>query len=614
MLRRLRVPGLMTGCLVAVLLATTAGLGHAVTVAEVTGAVASAAAIEPNGEIHSSFGDAPDEMWLYWRGPDSVVSFGPDLGYGSTAQAVAPTATPVDTSGPFWQVELTGLTPNTTYHYAIGNSGVDHTFRSAPTGDFVWDDIGDTGTTYRGGCNTPWMSQVWQQIAAEQPALVTHGGDISYANSCGKPAVHQFWEDIAPVATQAAMQFAWGNHEAGSSQADSLGNYKGRFNMPHAQTVPSDTPTTVSGVGCPSPADPTKNGCRGDDWGYFTAGHVLFVAYPEPWTGAYPDWLSKVDPLMAQAEADPNIFMIVTYGHRPAYGNGGGGDLDLRAAIDTLGDKYSPAARPDGKYLLNVAHHVHSGQALTARHGVVHLVDGAGGTDIVTTASAAAGTLFISGHFSHLRTTFSGDRLTYSFICGPDSSPASGNTCTAGSVMFSQTLTGYDGSGGPPPPPPPTTKDYITNPSFETDKVGWTGLYNAQSKTVRTLVDKRDGQYSLKIVRNVNTVGPAGVVSKPSWVATTTAAAHFDAGVWVRGQKVGQSQAVVLQIDEVNPAGTIVGTKSTTLTFSDVAWHQLTVPYTTVGANNHLDFVVYSPTLKANAWFLADLASLVGPS
>ena len=251
------------------------------------------------------------------------------------------------------------------------------------------------------------MAQVWQQLADDNPAVVTHGGDISYANSCGKPAVHQFWEDIAPVATQAAMQFAWGNHEAGSSAADSLGNYKGRFNMPHTQTVPSDTPTTVSGVGCPSPADPTKNGCRGDDWGYFTAGHVLFIAYPEPWTGAYPDWLSKVDPLMAQAEADPNIYLIVTWGHRPAYGNGGGGDLDLRAAIDTLGDKYSPSARPDGKYVLNVAHHVHNGQALTPRHGVVHLVDGAGGKDSSTTGNPAAGTLWISGHFSHLRTTFS---------------------------------------------------------------------------------------------------------------------------------------------------------------------------------------------------------------
>jgi len=29
---------------------------------------------------------------------------------------------------------------------------------------------------------------MWQQIAAEQPNFVTHGGDISYANECGWPA------------------------------------------------------------------------------------------------------------------------------------------------------------------------------------------------------------------------------------------------------------------------------------------------------------------------------------------------------------------------------------------------------------------------------------------
>ena len=126
-------------------------------------------------------------------------------------------------------------------------------------------------------------------------------------------------------------------------------------------------------------------------------------------------------------------------------------------------------------------------------------------------------------------------------------------------------------------------------------------------------MDKYDGSYSLKVIRNVSTAGPAGVVSKPSWVPSTTAAAPFTAGAWVRGQKSGQSQAVVLQVNEVNAAGTIVGTASASLTFSDVAWHHLTVPYTTVGANNHLDFVVYSPSLKANAWFLTDSVSLVGP-
>src|SRR4051794_36901466 len=95
---------------------------------------------DANDEIHVDYGDTPGTtMWVHWHGPDSLLDYGPDATYGTEVTAAAPPVTPVDSTGPFWAVQLTGLTSNTIYHYRIGAAGLDHTFKTAPTGDFVWD-------------------------------------------------------------------------------------------------------------------------------------------------------------------------------------------------------------------------------------------------------------------------------------------------------------------------------------------------------------------------------------------------------------------------------------------------------------------------------------------
>lgn len=410
-------------------------------------------------------------MRVYWRGPDTLIEYGLDQTYGMQATASQGTITPVDTTGPFQQVKLTGLQPGTTYHYRIGLNGPDYSFKTPATGDFTWSDIGDTGTSYYdqstpSNCDKFWMPSMWQQVAADDPDFVFHGGDISYANECGEPAVHAFWNDIAPVSTKAAMQFSWGNHEYGSPSStapagtprDSMANYKGRYRMSNAQIVPNDTPSKTTHPGCPSGTSNAQNGCYGNDWGYFTVGHVLFIGAPEPWVNAYADWQQKADALMAAAQLDPNIYFVVTQAHRPAYSSisNNGGQADYRSAVDALGDKYSPSARPDGKYVLNVGHHVHGAEVFAPQHGVVHITNVGGGTKLASIRSLSPGSIWKQDHFGYMRTNVSDNTMKIEIVCGQIFPLNTGSDpCDAGSVIYATTLSGY--KAGPALPKVTTT-------------------------------------------------------------------------------------------------------------------------------------------------------------
>lgn len=447
-------------------IALTAALGVAAVVLAcfVAAQPAGAAAADTVDEIHSAYGDdAGTQMWVFWRGAETALSYGTTAAYGSTATATPNPITPVDIAGPFLRVELTGLSPGTVYHYRIGDTGLDHQFKTAPTGDqpWVWDDIGDTGTSYYAagsapGCNKTWMPEVWQQIAADNPDVVTHGGDISYANECGQGAVHQFFEDIAPIATMRPMEFAWGNHEYSSpppsapsgTPRDSMANYKGRTYIPNSQSTPNDKPKKLTNPGCAPAPGSTTNGCQGSDWGYFIAGGVLFISEPEPWYNAYPAWQKWADALMAQEMTDRDVKVFVTYGHRPTYTSvysakqhDWADEPALQAAVNALGDKYG-ANVTGGKYLLNVGHHIHGGEAFAAQHGVVDVTDGGGGTEEESYRKQAPNSLWRTDHFEHLRVTVDGGTLGLAFVCGPvfPLNPTR-DPCTEGDVIYAQTLT-----------------------------------------------------------------------------------------------------------------------------------------------------------------------------
>jgi calcineurin-like phosphoesterase family protein len=364
-------------------------------------------------EVHYTF-TGPSSVAFDWRGTATDIRYGATTSYGGTALTHTPSPLPFSSAGPFQEVELTGLTPGATYHYSIGG-GPDQTMTTAPTGGFRFDvdaDVGDSGAYGN-------VRATQDQIAADKPAFVLVAGDLSYGNAHGQAAVDQHFNDVMAWSQQAAYMPAWGNHEWDTPATDDLRNYKGRFVVPHPQTSPT----------APAP------GCCGEDWGWFDAGGVRFISYPEPYPGGtWSDWQSKADAIFAAAQADSSIHFIVTYGHRPAYSTGHHpGDATLAGILNTFGDRYS-------KYVLNLNGHSHDYERFQPIHGVTHITAAGGGASLETPwTSTDSRTAFRAMHLEHLRVDVSDTGMRIEALCGPASS-SDDMTCAQGSVIDTYTI------------------------------------------------------------------------------------------------------------------------------------------------------------------------------
>jgi hypothetical protein len=343
-------------------------------------------------------------------------------------------------------------------------------------------------------------------------------------------------------------------------------------------------------------------------------GHVLFISYGEPDPNSYTDWQTKVDPIMAAAQSDPNITFVVTYGHRPAYSSAASQVAPaLQTAINNLGDKYSPAARPDGKYVLNVAHHVHGGEAFSPQHGIYHATDGGGGTDVFGYSQTAAGSLWKTGHLEHLRVTVTGPSMNLEFVCGPAYGPKpSYQPCTAGSVMFTETIGGT--TPPPPPPPPPGPTEYVTNPSVENgDMTGWFGVYNAKSQVtaVQPAGGAYDGTWALRITNTATAAQAAGLQNaRPYWVTNTTAGTTYTGSAYVSGPA---GTVINLMLRECTSAGSCNTYAQKSVTLSAGAWSKVVTAYTAASSGNQIRYYLYAKTIGAGQSFYADKFSETSP-
>ena len=382
-------------------------------------------------EVHYTFTGSAS-VAIDWRGAANDVRWGTSTDYGQTAVGVAPAWTPWSSPGPFWQLELGGLEPGTTYHYSIGG-GPDYTFHAppSPNSNFRFDAVGDLGDT----TNFSKLGATLDSISADDPSFVLMVGDLTYGNSTTIAAVDQHFNDVMRWSTRSAYMPAWGNHEYDVPGSDDLRNYKGRLLMPHAAASPG-SPAISAG---------------GNDWGWFDAGPVRFIAYPEPWTGAWSDWQSKADPLMRQAQDDPNIKYIVTYGHRPAYSTGShAGEAGIASILDGFGQTYS-------KYVLNINGHSHDYERFAPIQGVTHVTVGAASSLAGPWSSTDPRTAMRALHLSHLRVDVGATGLKLQAICDSSSSQED-LTCAAGSVMDEFVI-------GTPPVLPAATDFYVDKTS-----------------------------------------------------------------------------------------------------------------------------------------------------
>ncbi len=357
-------------------------------------------------EVHYTF-TGPTAVAIDWRGAASDVRWGTTTDYGQTATAVAPAWTPWSSPGPFWQLQLGGLVAGTTYHYSIGG-GPDYTFHAPPASTFRFDAIGDVGDTV----NFSKLGATLDNISADDPSFVLMVGDLTYANGTSMAAVDQHFNDVMRWSTRAAYMPAWGNHEYDVAGSDDLRNYKGRLLMPNPAA---------------SPGSPAIS-CCGNDWGWFDAGPVRFISYPEPWTGAWSDWQSKAGPLMRQAQDDPKVKYIITFGHRPAYSTGyHPGEAQIASILGGLGESYS-------KYVLNINGHSHDYERFQPIQGVTHVTVGAPSSLEQPWTSTDARTALRAMHLSHLRVDVGDTGLKLQAVC--DSSVSGEDrTCPAGSVL-----------------------------------------------------------------------------------------------------------------------------------------------------------------------------------
>jgi hypothetical protein len=293
-------------------------------------------------------------------------------------------------------------------------------------------DIGETSSYAR-------MGPVQSQIASVAPAFVLMVGDLTYANAHGQATVDRHFNDVMPWSQDAAYMPAWGNHEWDVPTADDLRNYKGRFDLPNAQT---------------SPGSPSVS-CCGEDWYWFDYGNVRFIAYPEPWSGAWSDWNTRAAALMSAAQSDPAIRYIVTFGHRPPYSSGHHpGDNTLKGYLDALGTTYS-------KFVLNLCGHSHNYERTYPQHGVVHLTVGTGGASLEQDGSCLwlactkpSWSAYRAMYLGSVKLRFTDTGIDGTFICGPSGGGTNDVTCSQGSVLDAFTI-GAPAIADVVPPAPP---------------------------------------------------------------------------------------------------------------------------------------------------------------
>ena len=261
-------------------------------------------------EVHYTF-TGPTSVAFDWRGSATTISYGLTQAYGLTETAHVPDPLPFSSAGPFQEVQLTGLQPGTQYHYSIGG-GPDSVFETAPTGAFRFDVIADVGSS------RDWTTVVptQNQVAADNPDFVLVPGDLTLrlpARPAGRGSALQRRDGLEHARR---LHACLGQSRVGEPRDRRPAQLQGPVRPAQRSTQSAARPAA---------------GCCGEDWGWFDAGGVRFISYPEPYDAGTWTGLAGRRRLDVRRRAGGSIRQfIVTFGHRPAYSTGfHAGDVPL---------------------------------------------------------------------------------------------------------------------------------------------------------------------------------------------------------------------------------------------------------------------------------------------
>lgn len=253
-------------------------------------------------------GDSTNSIVVNWLNDtatgDSSVEFGTTTSYGSTVSNSSVTN--------YHHIELTGLTPNTTYHYKIhssdGTVGQDCTFKTAKSNaaQFMFAAYGDT----RGNDDTPDQNPgiyarhkaECDHIISKNPDFVLHVGDLVDKGWKLEEWVPSFFEPEANLLKRVPIQFALGSHEVQTVSGTPHYHYFDLFQSVHPSNGPS--------------------GCFGSVYS-FDYGNAHFAILNSLYNKNYSfdlttqaTWLASD---LAAARANPKILWIFLAMHEPFY-------------------------------------------------------------------------------------------------------------------------------------------------------------------------------------------------------------------------------------------------------------------------------------------------------
>ncbi len=300
-----------------------------------------------------------------WVGSSDRIFYGTDssslLEYKNSVHPdFLPVSSPwISDPGPYHEVKLTGLLENKEYYYKIGNSGQVNKFRTPPspgTGGFRVCSTSDSHSS------SSECVAIFNQIGSLKPDLVITTGDLTGAGPAGQQEVAIRFNSAMGFSKNAAWMPCIGNHDWEYTDFDDLRTFKGRFDIPNPQASAS------------SPAI----SCCGEDWGWFDYGNTRFISLPERWSSSttWQDWSRDVKPVFNEAQNDPNIKFIVSYGHQSAYTSARGrygGSGTLKDIINGLREAYP-------KYMLDLSGHNHQYERYLHPNGLTTIINSTAGS------------------------------------------------------------------------------------------------------------------------------------------------------------------------------------------------------------------------------------------